>query len=69
MTQLRIAFSNGKPVTVRSQKRSRPPSVVLQASEALWWKLELLCERRPAVIAVIERLVDDLLDELDNNRP
>lgn len=64
MTQLRLAYSQksrGKP----SRKGSIPSSVTLPSSQLLTWKIQRLEEARPAVVAVIERLVDDMLEEIE----
>lgn len=66
MTQLRLAYSQrGRHVTRRPSKKSTPSSVVLPALQLLSWKIERLQHVRPAVVDVIERLVDDMLAEIE----
>lgn len=66
MSQLRLVYSQtvGR-VTKPSRKKSTPPSLVLAASQLLSWKIECLREQRPAAVDVIEKLVDDLLKQVE----
>lgn len=72
MSQLRLAFSSGQRVRKKqndSPTKLKTSSVVLAGSVFLSWKLERLHELRPDAVGVIERLVDNLLDELEGRRP
>lgn len=64
--KLRLAYSRINPPqeTRRLRKKSKPSSITLPASALLSWKVERLQELRPAAVDVIERLVDDMLDEI-----
>lgn len=71
MTQLRLAFSNGKKTSV--EKATPTPSVTcspdLRSSARILQKISRLQRLRPAVVEVIEKLVDDVLDDLEGRRP
>lgn len=82
MTQLRIAYENSKSNSTQNGKRTRknnattPPSIrvfaVLQggfSTCSLATKTKRLQKLHPRLHAVIEELVDDMLDEIEGRRP
>lgn len=70
MSQLRLIWTQTSgSVTKQRRKKSVPSSIVLPGLKLLSWKLERLQKERPAIVDVIERLVDDMLDELEGRRP
>ena len=71
MSQLRIAYSrNERNVTALSAVKCRMLSVGLPPLPPhLLKNLERLNQLRPAALAVIGRLVEDTLDDLEGRRP
>lgn len=71
MTQLRLAWSNSKPSEIKSLNTKKKPakcercSTVSGALPSLWKKFERLRQERPVAAALIERLVDDSLAEME----
>lgn len=69
MSQLRLVRSNFDRRTLKNtQKRSAPRSIALSKCSLLFWKIERLQARRPAVVDVIENLVDDAIARLDRRK-
>lgn len=69
MTQLRLAYRSTTGVVEKQRrKKSAPSFVVLHRFQLLSWKIERLQAQRPAVVDVIEKLVDDLIAELDRGQ-
>lgn len=64
MAQLRIAFRNERASSLLSVKCRMLPANSPASRLPLERKLAKLRERSPDAVAVIEKLVDDLLDEM-----
>lgn len=71
MTQLQLVRSNnGRNATSLSAVKCRMLSVVsTKLPPRLLKNLERLHQLRPAAVLVIERLVEDTLDDLEGRRP
>lgn len=65
MPKLRLVYSKTGRYVTAPQKKSTPSSIVLPTSALIFWKIERLQAQRPGAVDVIERLVDNLLAELD----
>lgn len=73
MTQLRLVKSNNSAPASRSTKLSSVKCRMLPAdssgSLSIIQKINRLHGLKPAALTVLERLVDDILDDLEGRRP